>query len=96
MSTFTCHVVIIGAGLGGLAAGVAILKAGHCVSILERAPTLGEVISIAKISLRDGSIRICVLSRCIHADNSIYRSAPVYNFLRTQLVSSKDGEFSSA
>ena len=43
MPEFTCHVVIIGAGLGGLAAGIGILQAGHRVSILERAPILNEV-----------------------------------------------------
>ncbi|KIX10233.1 uncharacterized protein Z518_01314 [Rhinocladiella mackenziei CBS 650.93] len=43
MLEFACHVAIIGAGLGGLAAGLGILKAGHRVTIIERAPTLGEI-----------------------------------------------------
>jgi 2-polyprenyl-6-methoxyphenol hydroxylase-like FAD-dependent oxidoreductase len=36
------HVVVIGAGLGGLAAAVAADRAGHAVTVLERAPTLRE------------------------------------------------------
>ena len=44
MPEFTCNVAVIGAGLGGLAAGVGILKAGHRVSIIERAPILSEVL----------------------------------------------------
>jgi len=37
------HIGIIGAGLGGLAAAIAIIRAGHKVTILEQAPALGEV-----------------------------------------------------
>lgn len=36
-------VVIVGAGLGGLAASIALKKKGHDVLILEGAPQLGEV-----------------------------------------------------
>jgi 2-polyprenyl-6-methoxyphenol hydroxylase-like FAD-dependent oxidoreductase len=36
------HVVVIGAGLGGLAAAVAADRAGHTVTVLERAPALRE------------------------------------------------------
>src|SRR3712207_7445568 len=35
-------VVVIGAGLGGLAAGVAAHRAGHAVTVLERAAELRE------------------------------------------------------
>ena len=37
------HVGIVGAGLGGLAAAIGIARAGHKVTILEQAATLGEV-----------------------------------------------------
>jgi 2-polyprenyl-6-methoxyphenol hydroxylase-like FAD-dependent oxidoreductase len=36
------HVVVIGAGLGGLAAAVAADRAGHTVTVLERTPELRE------------------------------------------------------
>ncbi|CZR67538.1 related to salicylate hydroxylase [Phialocephala subalpina] len=42
-SAFSVDVVIVGAGLGGLAAAIAIARAGHRVTIVERAPELGEV-----------------------------------------------------
>lgn len=37
------HVAIVGAGLGGLAAAIAIARAGDRVTVLEQAPVLGEV-----------------------------------------------------
>ncbi|TQM13801.1 FAD-dependent oxidoreductase [Pseudonocardia kunmingensis] len=36
------HVVVVGAGLGGLAAAVAAHRAGHLVTVLERSPALRE------------------------------------------------------
>ncbi|KAJ5622362.1 FAD binding domain containing protein [Penicillium herquei] len=41
--TSPLHVIIVGAGLGGLAAAIGITKAGHQVTILEQAAQLGEV-----------------------------------------------------
>ncbi|WP_326558657.1 FAD-dependent monooxygenase [Micromonospora sp. NBC_01796] len=35
--------VVVGAGIGGLAAGVALVRRGWLVTVLERAPVLGEV-----------------------------------------------------
>lgn len=37
------HVLIIGAGLGGLAAAIGIKKAGRDVTVLEKMPELREV-----------------------------------------------------
>lgn len=37
------NIVIVGCGLGGLAAAHALAKAGHKVTILEDAPAIGEV-----------------------------------------------------
>ncbi|CAK7203600.1 hypothetical protein SEUCBS139899_006337 [Sporothrix eucalyptigena] len=37
------NVIIVGAGLGGLGAAIAILLAGHNVTVLESAPAIGEV-----------------------------------------------------
>lgn len=44
MSKPILHVAIVGAGLGGLVAAIGIARAGHQVSILEKASVLGEVI----------------------------------------------------
>lgn len=37
------NLVIVGAGLGGLAAAVALARSGHSVEVVEQAPQLGEV-----------------------------------------------------
>ncbi|QFZ85089.1 NAD(P)-binding protein [Variovorax paradoxus] len=37
------HIVMVGAGLGGLAAALALLRRGFEVTVLEQAPALGEV-----------------------------------------------------
>lgn len=37
------HIVIVGAGLGGLAAAALLLRAGHSVRVLEQSAQLGEV-----------------------------------------------------
>ena len=39
----TYHVLIIGCGLGGLAAAIGIRRAGHDVTILEKVAELQEV-----------------------------------------------------
>ncbi|KAK5089066.1 hypothetical protein LTR05_003290 [Lithohypha guttulata] len=43
MANTECHIGIIGAGLGGLAAAIGIARSGHKVTIIEQAPVLGEV-----------------------------------------------------
>lgn len=37
------QILIVGAGLGGLATAVALARKGHEVTVLEQAATLGEV-----------------------------------------------------
>ncbi|KAL8666948.1 MAG: hypothetical protein Q9168_007381 [Polycauliona sp. 1 TL-2023] len=43
------HVVIVGAGLGGLAAAIGIARTGHEVTILEKAAALGEPPNASRI-----------------------------------------------
>lgn len=42
-SDFKLQVIIVGAGLGGLGAAIAILLAGHDVLVLESASEIAEV-----------------------------------------------------
>lgn len=39
----TCNVIIVGAGIGGLTAAIAIRRAGFHITVLEQAAELGEV-----------------------------------------------------
>lgn len=36
-------ILVVGAGIGGLAAGIALARRGHNVTIFEQAPQMGEV-----------------------------------------------------
>jgi NADPH-dependent 2,4-dienoyl-CoA reductase/sulfur reductase-like enzyme len=42
------NVVIVGAGLGGLSAAIALARGGHQVTIVEQTPKLGEVSTSTK------------------------------------------------
>jgi salicylate hydroxylase len=37
------HILIVGCGLGGLAAAFTLAKAGHRITLIESAPVIGEV-----------------------------------------------------
>lgn len=39
------NVIVVGAGLGGLATAIALRRRGHQVTVFERAPKLDEVFS---------------------------------------------------
>jgi cation diffusion facilitator CzcD-associated flavoprotein CzcO len=46
------NVIIVGAGIGGLAAAIALARHGHSITVLEQAPELGEVTMQLPISVR--------------------------------------------
>lgn len=42
-SRIRLNIIVVGAGLGGLAAAIALARRGHNVTVFEQAPELGEV-----------------------------------------------------
>jgi len=54
-------IIIVGAGLGGLVAGIALSKKGHKVTILEAASKLGEV----TFQLGNANSRSAPESKCL-------------------------------
>jgi len=55
-SNLKINVLIVGAGLGGLALGINLIQKGHAVTILEAAPKLGEI--GAGIQLPPNSVKL--------------------------------------
>ena len=51
MANIACHIVIVGCGLGGLAAAIALKRQGHDVTMLEQAARLSEVKTVPSPSL---------------------------------------------
>ena len=51
MANVNCHIVIVGCGLGGLAAAIALRRQGRDVTMLEQAAQLREVRACCFISL---------------------------------------------
>ena len=49
----SCRVIIVGAGLGGLAVAIGIRKAGFAVLVLEKIEELREVVTAASQSLEE-------------------------------------------
>jgi cation diffusion facilitator CzcD-associated flavoprotein CzcO len=72
------NIVIVGCGLGGLACGYSLQRAGHKVVILEAARTIGEVLEHA--------IR-CILTKCVFG----VRSGQEYKSARTCPAFSSSG-----
>ncbi|MBZ6433075.1 MAG: FAD-dependent oxidoreductase [Acinetobacter pittii] len=40
------NIIVVGAGLGGLATAIALASSGHTVTVYEQAQKLGEVLAI--------------------------------------------------
>ncbi|KAB8270626.1 hypothetical protein BDV30DRAFT_250511 [Aspergillus minisclerotigenes] len=49
-------VIIVGAGLGGLATAIGLRRAGHQVTVLEKAPALGEIGAGIKVPPNSGRV----------------------------------------
>ena len=71
-------IIIVGAGLGGLAAAIALARKGHKITVVEQAPALAEV---------------CLLDRCavVLELTHCFRSVPVSKSHQTQLGCSCNG-----
>lgn len=77
-----CRVLVVGAGLGGLAAAIGIKKSGHDVMVLERMPELREVCTCSCTSI-SGPI----------AHDQRTRSALAYRYRQTPPRSSRSGAY---
>lgn len=64
MSKPQLHVAVVGAGLGGLAAAIAIARGGHRVTILEQATKLGEVSTHPQISVLLFTFLLVTYKKC--------------------------------
>lgn len=63
-SPCSCHILIVGAGLAGLASALALHQAGHRITVLERMAELGQVrpgISTVPHTVHKDVYKHCVL-----------------------------------
>jgi salicylate hydroxylase len=65
------NIGIVGAGIGGLTAALALLKEGHRVTVLEQAPQLGEV--GAGLSLSPTAVHALNWSACTVLETKAYK-----------------------
>ena len=73
------NVIVIGAGLGGLAAAIGILNGGHRVTVLEAAQEIGEIGAGIQVSA-NGTAQL--IRWGLEESLSKYATTPDYTFLR--------------
>ena len=62
-SILKLNVIVVGAGIGGMAAATALGRRGHNVTVFEDAPQIGEV-APRQIQLSDAGNRLAQGSKC--------------------------------
>ena len=91
MDNVICHIAIVGCGLGGLAAAIALKRQGHDVMILEQAAHLNEVREVQASVIFLGSLVLKTLNLKLH----LPRLALAFRYRRTLLVYWIRGVYSS-
>ena len=83
MNKTTCQVAIVGCGLGGLAAAIALRRQGHDVIILDQAAQLSEVCT----SIMHTSHKFPMGQTLKRKSLPLSRLAPAFRYRRTPLAS---------
>lgn len=87
------HILVVGCGLGGLAAAFTLAKAGHRITLVESAPAIGEVgagiqvtPNLSRLLIRWG-LRDKLESIAVRPDAIVFRRCQYYHFLSLSLSS---------
>ena len=90
---FSLRVTIIGAGLGGLAAAIAISQCGHQVEILERTPELSEL--GAGVQIHPNAMRILDswgLKEVVYEKATKNRGSTIHRYSDGRIIGRHRGE----